>query len=111
MKIVAVEPAGSPILSGGTAGAHKIQGIGAGFVPDTLDTSIYDEVICVGDDDAYSTGKEIARTEGILVGVSSGACLYAAKLLAEREELRGKRIVALLCDTGERYLSTTMFDD
>lgn len=110
IKIVAVEPAGSPVLSGGVAGSHKIQGIGAGFVPDTLDTSIYDEVICVSDEDAYATGKEIARCEGILVGISSGACVYAAKVLAEREENRGKRIVALLCDTGERYLSTTMFD-
>ncbi len=110
IKIVAVEPAGSPVLSGGKAGAHKIQGIGAGFVPDTLDRSVYDEVICVGDDDAYQTGKEIARTEGILVGISSGACVYAACELAKREENRGKVIVALLPDTGERYLSTTMFD-
>ncbi len=110
IKIVAVEPAGSPVISGGTAGAHKIQGIGAGFIPDTLDTSIYDEVICVSDDDAYKTGKEIARTEGILVGISSGACVCAALQLAKREENRGKIIVALLPDTGERYLSTTMFD-
>ena len=110
VKIVAVEPAGSPILSGGVAGAHKIQGIGAGFIPDTLNTDVYDEVICVTDDDAYATGKEIARVEGILVGISSGACIYAARELAQREENRDKVIAALLCDTGERYLSTTMFD-
>lgn len=110
IKIVAVEPAGSPVLSGGEAGPHKIQGIGAGFIPNTLNTEIYDEVVCVGDDDAYATGREIARSEGILVGISSGACVYAARMLAEREENRGKVIVALLCDTGERYLSTTMFD-
>ena len=110
VKIVAVEPAGSPVLSGGVAGAHKIQGIGAGFIPDTLNTEVYDEVICVSDDDAYATGKEIARVEGVLVGISSGACVYAARQLAQREENRGKVIVALLCDTGERYLSTTMFD-
>ena len=110
VKIVAVEPAGSPVLSGGVAGAHKIQGIGAGFIPDTLNTEVYDEVICVSDDDAYATGKEIARVEGVLVGISSGACVYAARQLAQSEENRGKVIVALLCDTGERYLSTTMFD-
>ena len=110
VRIVAVEPAGSPVLSGGVAGPHKIQGIGAGFIPDTLDTNVYDEVICVSDEDAYMTGKEIARCEGILVGISSGACVYAAKMLALREENKGKRIVALLCDTGERYLSTGMFD-
>lgn len=110
VKIVAVEPAGSPVLSGGVAGAHKIQGIGAGFIPDTLNTEVYDDVICVSDDDAYATGKEIARVEGVLVGISSGACVYAARQLAQREENRGKVIVALLCDTGERYLSTTMFD-
>ncbi len=110
IKIVAVEPAGSPVLSGGSAGPHKIQGIGAGFIPDTLDTSVYDEVICVSDEDAYVTSREIARSEGILVGISSGACVFAARTLAERPENKGKRIVALLCDTGERYLSTTMFD-
>ena len=98
------------MLSGGAAGAHKIQGIGAGFVPDVLDTSIYDEIICVQDDDAYKTGKAIAREEGVLVGISSGACVFAAAELAKREENRGKVIVALLADTGERYLSTTMFD-
>lgn len=110
VRIIAVEPSGSPVLSGGVAGAHKIQGIGAGFVPDTLDTTVYDEVICVSDEDAYATGRELARSEGILVGISSGACVYAARQIAERVENRGKRIVALLCDTGERYLSTTMFD-
>lgn len=110
VRIIAVEPSGSPVLSGGVSGAHKIQGIGAGFVPDTLDTTVYDEVICVSDEDAYATGRELARIEGILVGISSGACVYAARQIAERVENRGKRIVALLCDTGERYLSTTMFD-
>ncbi len=110
IKVVAVEPAGSPVLSGGVAGAHKIQGIGAGFIPDTLDTDVYDEIVCVSDADAYETGKEIARSEGILVGVSSGACVYAAKQIAERAENNGKKIVAILCDTGERYLSTTMFE-
>lgn len=110
VRIIAVEPSGSPVLSKGVAGAHKIQGIGAGFVPDTLDTTVYDEVICVSDEDAYATGRELARSEGILVGISSGACVYAARQIAERVENRGKRIVALLCDTGERYLSTTMFD-
>ena len=110
VRIIAVEPSGSPVLSGGVSGAHKIQGIGAGFVPDTLDTTVYDEVICVSDEDAYATGRELARSEGILVGISSGACVYAARQIAERVENRGKRIVALLCDTGERYLSTTMFD-
>ena len=92
VKIVAVEPAGSPVLSGGVAGAHKIQGIGAGFIPDTLNTEVYDEVICVSDDDAYATGKEIARVEGVLVGISSGACVYAARQLAQREENRGKNL-------------------
>lgn len=110
IKVVAAEPSGSPVLSGGTAGAHKIQGIGAGFVPAVLDTEIYDEVICVSDTDAYETGKAIAREEGILVGISSGACAWAAAELAKREENRGKIIVALLADTGERYLSTGMYD-
>lgn len=110
IKVIAVEPAGSPVLSGGVAGPHKIQGIGAGFIPETLDTQIYDEVVCVSDEEAYATGRELARSEGILVGISSGACVYAARQIAERVENRGKRIVALLCDTGERYLSTTMFD-
>ena len=110
IKIIAVEPQGSPVLSGGVAGAHKIQGIGAGFIPDTLNTEIYDEVVCVSDDDAYAAGKEIARSEGVLVGISSGACIYAARMIAQRSENKGKIIVALLCDSGERYLSTTMFD-
>ncbi len=110
IKVVAAEPSGSPVLSGGTAGAHKIQGIGAGFVPAVLDTDIYDEVIRVSDTDAYETGKAISREEGILVGISSGACVYAALELAKREENRGKTIVALLADTGERYLSTGMYD-
>lgn len=110
IRIVAVEPASSAVLSGKSAGAHKIQGIGAGFVPNTLDTSIYDEIIAVSDEDAYGTGRELARTEGILVGISSGACAYAAKILSQREENKGKVIVALLPDTGERYLSTAMFD-
>ena len=110
VKIVAVEPAGSPVLSKGTAGPHKIQGIGAGFVPDTLDTEIYDEIIPVENDDAFATGKDIAHTEGILVGISSGAALFAAAELAKRPENKGKTIVALLPDTGDRYLSTPLFE-
>ncbi len=110
-KIVAVEPAGSPVLSKGTAGPHKIQGIGAGFVPDTLDTKIYDEIIAVENEDAFKTGREIARGEGVLVGISSGAAVYAASVLAKRPENKGKTIVALLPDTGDRYLSTPMFAD
>lgn len=109
IKVVAVEPSDSPVLSGGKAGSHQIQGIGAGFIPDTLDTSIYDEVITVTADDAYSTGKQLAETEGILVGISSGAALWAAKTLSERPENIGKKIVVILPDTGERYLSTPMF--
>ncbi|MDD6072689.1 MAG: cysteine synthase A [Otoolea sp.] len=109
IKIVAVEPAGSPVLSKGTAGPHKIQGIGAGFVPDTLDTSIYDEIIAVENEDAFLTGRTIARKEGVLVGISSGAAVYAASVLAKRPENKGKIIVALLPDTGDRYLSTPMF--
>ena len=109
IKIVAVEPAGSPVLSRGTAGPHKIQGIGAGFVPDTLDTSIYDEIIAVENEDAFLTGRTIARKEGVLVGISSGAAVYAASVLAKRPENKGKIIVALLPDTGDRYLSTPMF--
>lgn len=109
VKVVAVEPKGSPVLSEGTAGAHKIQGIGAGFVPDTLDTKIYDEIITVENEDAFVTGRLIAKTEGILVGISSGAALWAAIQLAKRPENKGKNIVALLPDTGERYLSTAMF--
>ncbi len=109
IKIAAVEPEGSPVLSRGTAGAHKIQGIGAGFVPDTLNTGIYDEVITVKNEDAFETGRLIARTEGVLVGISSGAALCAALQLARRPENKGRNIVVLLPDTGERYLSTAMF--
>lgn len=109
VKVVAVEPAGSPVLSEGHAGAHKIQGIGAGFVPDTLDTSAYDEVIAVADEDAFETGRELASKEGLLVGISSGAAVWAASQLAQRPENKGKTIVAILPDTGERYLSTAMF--
>ncbi|MBP0957541.1 MAG: cysteine synthase A [Oscillospiraceae bacterium] len=111
VKVVAVEPASSPVLSKGTAGPHKIQGIGAGFVPDTLDTKIYDEILPVENDDAFETGRRIAKTEGVLVGISSGAALYAAIQLAKRPENKGKTIVALLPDTGERYLSTAMFSE
>ena len=109
VKVVAVEPAGSPVLSEGHAGAHKIQGIGAGFIPDTLDTSVYDEVIAVADEDAFETGRELAGKEGLLVGTSSGAAVWAAGQLAQRPENKGKTIVAILPDTGERYLSTAMF--
>jgi cysteine synthase A len=109
VKVVAVEPAGSPVLSEGKPGPHKIQGIGAGFVPDTLNTEIYDEIIKVENEDAFKTGKAIARTEGVLVGISSGAAVWAAAELAKRPENKGKTIVALLPDTGERYLSTPMF--
>lgn len=110
VKIVAVEPETSPVLSQGTAGAHKIQGIGAGFVPKTLDTDIYDEIITVPNEAAFEIGNKIAKTEGILVGISSGAAVWAALQLAKRDELKGKNIVALLPDTGERYLSTALFD-
>ena len=109
VKVVAVEPAGSPVLSEGHAGAHKIQGIGAGFGPDTLDTSVYDEVIAVDAEDAFETGRELASKEGLLVGISSGAAVWAASQLAQRPENKGKTIVAILPDTGERYLSTAMF--
>lgn len=109
VKIVAVEPATSPVLSKGVAGPHKIQGIGAGFVPDTLDTKIYDEIIPIENEDAFAEGKIFARSEGILVGISSGAALKAAKILAERPENKGKTIVALLPDSGDRYLSTALF--
>ena len=109
VKVVAVEPAGSPVLSQGKAGAHKIQGIGAGFVPETLDTKVYDEIITVENEDALKTGSDIARSEGVLVGISSGAAVWAATELAKRPENKGKTIVALLPDTGERYLSTPMF--
>lgn len=109
VKVVAVEPAGSPVLSKGVAGPHKIQGIGAGFVPETLDTKIYDEIITVENEDAFATGRTLARKEGLLVGISSGAAVYAASQLAKRPENKGKNIVVLLPDTGDRYLSTPMF--
>ena len=109
VKIVAVEPASSPVLTKGTAGAHKIQGIGAGFVPETLNTKIYDEVIAVENEAAFEAGREIGKKEGVLVGISSGAALWAAKELAKRPENKGKTIVALLPDTGDRYLSTALF--
>lgn len=111
VKVVAVEPATSPVLSGGKAGPHKIQGIGAGFVPDTLNTNIYDEILPVQNEDAFATGRALARSEGVLVGISSGAAVFAAAQLAKRPENAGKVIVALLPDTGERYLSTPMFAD
>lgn len=110
VKVVAVEPKNSPVLSKGTAGPHKIQGIGAGFVPDTLNTKIYDEIITVENEDAFETGRSIARNDGVLVGISSGAAVWAAIQLAKRPENKGKVIVALLPDTGERYLSTPMFE-
>ena len=109
VKVVAVEPAGSPVLSKGTPGAHKIQGIGAGFVPDVLNTSVYDEIIAVENEDAFATGKLIGKKEGVLVGISSGAAVWAAIQLAKRPENKGKTIVALLPDTGDRYLSTRLF--
>lgn len=111
IRIVAVEPAGSPVLSKGTPGSHKIQGIGAGFVPDVLNTKIYDEIITVENEDAFSTGRDLARTEGVLVGISSGAALWAATVLAKRPENAGKNIVVILPDTGERYLSTPLFSE
>ncbi|MDY4104138.1 MAG: cysteine synthase A [Oscillospiraceae bacterium] len=111
VKVVAVEPASSPVLSKGTAGSHKIQGIGAGFVPDVLDTKVYDEVITVENDDAFATGKKIGKREGVLVGISSGAAVWAAIELAKRPENKGKTIVVLLPDTGDRYLSTPLFAD
>lgn len=111
VKVVAVEPATSPVLSKGTAGPHKIQGIGAGFVPDTLNTKIYDEIIAVENEDAFETGRAFAKAEGVLVGISSGAALHAAEILAKRPENKGKTIVALLPDTGDRYLSTALFND
>lgn len=109
IKIIAVEPESSPVLSGGKPGPHGIQGIGAGFVPETLNTEIYDEIVTVADSDAYQTGRELAKTEGLLVGISSGAAVWAAVQAAKREENKGKTIVAVLPDTGERYLSTPMF--
>ena len=111
VKVVAVEPASSPVLSKGTTGSHKIQGIGAGFVPDVLNTSVYDEIIAVENDDAFVTGKLIGKKEGVLVGISSGAAVWAAIQLAKRPENKGKTIVALLPDTGDRYLSTPLFAD
>ena len=111
VKIVAVEPATSPVLSKGTAGAHKIQGIGAGFVPDVLDTKVYDEIIPVTNEDAFATGKLVGHKEGVLVGISSGAAVWAAVELAKRPENKGKNIVVLLPDTGDRYLSTPLFAD
>ncbi|MDD5795462.1 MAG: cysteine synthase A [Oscillospiraceae bacterium] len=111
IKVVAVEPAGSPVLSKGMPGPHKIQGIGAGFVPDTLNTQIYDEIITVENEDAFETGRALAQKEGVLVGISSGAAVFAATELAKRQENNGKTIVALLPDTGERYLSTPMFSE
>ena len=111
VKVVAVEPASSPVLSTGKGGAHKIQGIGAGFVPETLDTKIYDEIIPVSNEDSFATAKAIAKTEGVLVGISSGAALYAAVQLAKRPENKGKNIVALLPDSGDRYYSTPLFTE
>ena len=111
VKVVAVEPASSPVLSKGVAGSHKIQGIGAGFVPDVLDTKVYDEIIPVENEDAFATGKLIGKKEGVLVGISSGAAVWAAIRLAKRPENKGKTIVALLPDTGDRYLSTPLFTD
>lgn len=111
VKVVAVEPASSPVLSKGTAGAHKIQGIGAGFIPQVLDTSVYDEIITVTNEDAFEAGKLMGKSEGVLVGISSGAALKAATVLAERPENAGKTIVVLLPDTGDRYLSTPLFND
>ena len=110
IKVVAVEPVGSPVLSEGTAGPHKIQGIGAGFVPNTLDTGVYDEILTVSNEDAFQTGNRIAKSEGVLVGISSGAAVYAASVLARRPENKGKNIVVILPDTGERYLSTPLFE-
>ena len=111
IRVAAVEPASSPVLSEGRAGAHKIQGIGAGFVPEVLNTSIYDEIIPVENEDAFAVGREIGRTEGILVGISSGAALWAAVRIASRPENKGKNIVVLLPDTGDRYLSTPLFSE
>lgn len=110
IKVVAVEPLSSPVLSGGKASAHKIQGIGAGFVPEVLDTSIYDEIVCVSNEDAIETAREIPKCEGILVGISSGSALFAAFEIAKREEFKDKNIVVILPDTGERYLSTELFN-
>jgi cysteine synthase A len=111
IKVIAIEPTDSPILSEGRAGSHKIQGLGAGFVPNTLNTKIYDEVITVSNEDAFATGREVARQEGLLVGISSGAALWVATQVAKRPENAGKNIVVILPDTGERYLSTPMFNE
>ena len=111
VKVVAVEPADSPVLSEGRSGSHKIQGIGAGFVPDVLNTKVYDEIISVANDNAFATGRQIGRTEGILVGISAGAATFAAIQLAKRPENKGKTIVVLLPDTGDRYLSTPLFSE
>ncbi len=111
VKIVAVEPEDSPVLSKGVSGSHKIQGIGPGFIPDVLDTKIYDEIVTVTNDDAFATGKQIGRSEGVLVGISSGAAVWAALQVAKRPENKGKNIVVLLPDTGDRYLSTALFDE
>ncbi|MCQ2613886.1 MAG: cysteine synthase A [Treponemataceae bacterium] len=111
VKVAAIEPAGSPVLSTGNAGPHKIQGIGAGFIPDVLDTKVYDEIVRVADADAFATGKLIGKKEGVLVGISSGAALWAALQIAKRPESKGKNIVVLLPDTGDRYLSTPLFND
>ena len=111
VRVVAVEPAGSPVLSKGKGGSHKIQGIGAGFVPDVLNTAVYDEIIAVENEDAFAAGKLVGRSEGVLVGISSGAAVWAATELAKRPENKGKTIVALLADTGDRYLSTPLFAD
>jgi cysteine synthase A len=109
--VVAVEPVDSPVLSGGAPGPHKLQGIGAGFVPKVLDTEVYDEIVKVGAEDAFATARDLARREGILVGISAGANAWAAGQIARRPELRGKVVVTVLCDTGERYLSTPLFGD
>lgn len=111
VKVIAVEPAGSPVLSKGVSGAHKIQGIGAGFVPDTLNTKVYDEIITVENEDAFATGRAVAREEGVLVGISAGAALWAATEIAKRPENEGKKIVVIFPDTGDRYLSTPLFTD
>lgn len=111
IRVVAVEPADSPVLSGGQPGPHKIQGIGAGFVPKVLDTGVYDEIVTVGADDAFATARDLARREGVLVGISAGANVWAAAAVARRPEMHGKMIVTFLCDTGERYLSTPLFAD
>ena len=111
VKVVAVEPATSPVLSKGVSGAHKIQGIGAGFVPDTLDTSVYDEIIAVENEDAFAFGKLIGKSEGVLVGISSGAALKAAVDIAKREDAAGKTIVVIFPDSGDRYLSTPLFEE